>query len=265
MNILDRIVIDKQKEVALRKHLIPISQLEASVLFARETVSLSDNLRHSNTGIIAEHKRRSPSKAVINQSSCVDQVIKGYDTAGVCGMSVLTDAKYFGGSLDDLLLARASTEKPLLRKDFIVSEYQILEAKAYGADVILLIAAVLSPKQVSKLTLFAKSLGLEVLLEVHNEKELLDNVNAEVQLLGINNRNLKDFTVSIDTSKSLSKLIPDDFVKVSESGISSTDAIVNLQSYGYRGFLIGENFMKTNDPALSAKEFLKELSSLSVI
>ena len=265
MNILDSIVADKQKEVALRKSLIPTSQLEASVLFERQTVSLAQNLRQSSTGIIAEHKRRSPSKAVINQSNSVNQVIEGYDTAGVCGMSVLTDAKYFGGSLDDLLLARASTDKPLLRKDFMIDTYQILEAKAYGADVILLIAAVLPPKQLSELASFANSLGLEVLLEVHNQEELLNNLDAKVQLLGVNNRNLKDFTVSIDTSKSLSKLIPEDFVKVSESGISSTNAIVDLQNYGYRGFLIGENFMKTTDPALSAKGFLKELSSLSVI
>jgi len=259
MNILDKIVKDKRVEVALRKNLIPIKQLENSVLFDRKNVSLAKNLRNSNTGIIAEHKRRSPSKSIINNSLNVQDVAKGYENAGVCGMSVLTDAKYFGGSLDDLLLARASCNLPLLRKEFIIDEYQILEAKAYGADVILLIAAILTKKEIKQFSELAKSLQLDVLLEVHNEAELNKSIMPSIDMLGVNNRNLKTFEVSLDTSKALSEMIPNEFVKVSESGISSIEAIKELQPYGYQGFLIGENFMKTDNPGESAKQFIKKL------
>ena len=163
MDILEKIEIDKRKEVELRKSLIPVSQLEQSVLFERQTFSLANNLRNSKSGIIAEHKRRSPSKSVINNGLNVQDVAKGYEDAGVCGISVLTDGKYFGGSLDDLLTARASCNIPLLRKEFIVDEYQMLEAKAYGADVILLIAAILSRDEIKQFSEFAKSLNLDVL------------------------------------------------------------------------------------------------------
>ncbi|MEP1489772.1 MAG: indole-3-glycerol phosphate synthase TrpC [Algibacter sp.] len=260
MNILDKITIDKRKEVALRKSLIPISQLEQSVLFHRETVSLANNLRSSNTGIIAEHKRRSPSKSVINHTLNVQDVASGYENAGVCGMSVLTDGKYFGGSLDDLLIARASCHLPLLRKEFIIDEYQLLEAKAYGADVILLIAAILTKDEIKKYSEFAKSLNLDVLLEVHNEEELHKSIMPSLDMLGVNNRNLKTFNVSLETSKKLSELIPNDFVKVSESGISNIEAIKELQPYGYQGFLIGENFMKTDNPGANATEFINQLN-----
>ena len=262
MNILDKIVIDKRKEVDLRKSLIPTSQLEQSVLFERKTNSLAQNLKASNTGIIAEHKRRSPSKSVINQGLNVQDVASGYENAGVCGMSVLTDVKYFGGAIDDLLLARASCNLPLLRKEFIIDEYQILEAKAYGADVILLIAAILTRAEIKQFSELAKSLNLDVLLEVHNEEELHKSIMPSLDMLGVNNRNLKTFEVSLDTSKQLSQLIPNDFVKVSESGISSVEAIKELQPYGYKGFLIGENFMKTDNPGESAAKFIKELAGL---
>lgn len=259
MNILDKIVADKRIEVNFRKELIPVSQLENSILFSRETVSLAKNLRESKTGIIAEHKRRSPSKSVINQKSSVWEVAKGYEEAAACGMSVLTDSKYFGGSLDDLLIARASCNLPLLRKEFIIDQYQLLEAKAHGADVCLLIAACLTRTEIKHLSEFAKSLGLDVLLEVHNQAELEKSLMPSLDMLGVNNRNLKTFEVSLETSKSLSTQIPNDFVKVSESGISSIEAIKELKPYGYQGFLIGENFMKTEDPAQSAIEFINEL------
>ena len=261
MNILDKIVVDKRKEVALRKSLIPAQQLEQSVLFSRATISMSKQLRHSHSGIIAEHKRRSPSKAVINQNLNVQDVAIGYKKAGVCGMSVLTDGKYFGGSLDDLLLARASCNLPLLRKEFIIDEYQILEAKSYGADVILLIAAILTRAEIKHFSEFAKRLNLDVLLEVHNEEELHKSVMPSLDMLGVNNRNLKTFDVSLDTSKQLSELIPNDFVKVSESGISSVEAIKELQPFGYKGFLIGENFMKTDNPGESAQQFINSLEA----
>ncbi|WP_035336120.1 indole-3-glycerol phosphate synthase TrpC [Dokdonia sp. PRO95] len=258
MTILDKITADKIKEVALRKSLIPVSQLEQSVLFERATASLAKAVS-TGSGIIAEHKRRSPSKSVINNSLSVQDVASGYEQAGVSGMSVLTDGKYFGGSLDDLLLARAAAQFPLLRKEFIVDEYQILEAKAYGADAILLIAATLSRKQIEQFSTFAKSLGLDVLCESHNEKELQKSIMPSVDMLGINNRNLKTFEVSLETSKELIKQIPDEFVKVSESGISSVEAIKELKPHGFQGFLIGENFMKTDNPGESAATFIKQL------
>ncbi len=259
MNILDKILADKRKEVSLKKGLIPSSQLEASVLFERNGSSLAQALRNSATGIIAEHKRRSPSKQTINQNTNVGVIARGYQNAGVCGMSVLTDIKYFGGSLEDLLLARASVQIPLLRKEFMIDEYQVLEAKAYGADAILLIAAVLSKVQIKSLSELAKSLGMDVLLEVHNQEELEKSIMPSLDMLGVNNRNLKTFEVSLETSKVLSRQIPNEFVKVSESGISSIEAITELRGYGYQGFLIGENFMKTDNPGENAKEFIEQL------
>ncbi|WGD35170.1 indole-3-glycerol phosphate synthase TrpC [Olleya sp. YS] len=259
MDILQKITNDKRIEVNLRKQLIPIKQLEQSVLFERDTISLAKKLKASNTGIIAEHKRRSPSKLVINHNLNVFDVAKGYENAGVCGMSVLTDGKYFGGSLEDLLIARASCHLPLLRKEFIIDPYQIIEAKAYGADVILLIAAILTNAEIKQFSELAKSLNLDVLLEVHNEAELHKSIMPSLDMLGVNNRNLKTFEVSLDTSKQLSNLIPEDFVKVSESGISNIQAIKQLQPYGYKGFLIGENFMKTNNAGESAMQFIEKL------
>ncbi|MCB7481069.1 indole-3-glycerol phosphate synthase TrpC [Christiangramia sediminis] len=261
MNILDKIIADKFKEVELKKSLIPVSQLENSVLFNRKCISLAENLK-KGSGIIAEHKRRSPSKDVINQSLNVQDVVKGYEKAEVSGISVLTDGKYFGGSLEDLLHARASVTTPILRKEFMIDEYQVTEAKAYGADAILLIAAVLTEKQLIYLADSAKNLGMDVLLEIHNEEELQKSLKVNADMIGVNNRNLKTFEVSIDNSKNLARLIPNEFVKVSESGISNTGAIADLKNYGYQGFLIGENFMKTNNPGVAAKAFIKELKSI---
>lgn len=261
MNILHKIVSDKRKEVDLKKSILPTLQLERSILFERKGNSLATALKNSPTGIIAEHKRRSPSKDTINQNTNVGQVAIGYQKAGACGMSILTDIKYFGGSLEDLLLARASVDMPLLRKEFIIDEYQLIEAKAHGADVILLIAAVLTRAEITTLSKLAKSLELDVLLEVHNEEELHKSMMPSLDMLGVNNRNLKTFEVSLETSRTLSRHIPDDFVKVSESGISSTEAILELRSYGYQGFLIGENFMKTDNPGDSARTFIEQLTT----
>ena len=259
MHILDKIVAAKRKEVDLRKSLIPVDQLKKSTLFNRPLNSLSDVLRQSRTGIIAEYKRRSPSKPMINNSISVEDVVRGYSEAGVSGISVLTDGQFFGGSLDDLLHARASVSIPLLRKDFVISEYQIYEAKAYGADVILLIAAILDPEQVQSFNQLAKSLNMESLLEVHDEAELSQNLQADVAMIGVNNRNLKTFEVSVNTSLDLASDIPKSYVKVSESGIGDPDTISSLRSAGYRGFLVGEHFMKQEDPGASAIEFIKSL------
>lgn len=259
MTILDKIITDKKREIILKKSVISTSQLENTALFGNRTISLSKLLRNSPSGIIAEHKRRSPSKAIINSNFSVEEVVLGYQNAGVSGISILTDGKYFGGSLDDLLLAKASVSLPLLRKDFIIDEYQILEAKAHGADVILLIAAVLNRKEIKDLSEFAHSLGLEVLLEVHNREELEKSIMPSLDMIGVNNRNLKTFEVSLEYSKELAQQIPDEFVKVSESGISSTEAIKELQTFGYQGFLIGENFMKTENAGKSAGTFINKL------
>lgn len=259
MNILERIIADKIKEVALRKKMIPTFQLERSFLFDRPTFSLVKNLQESTTGIIAEYKRRSPSKGIINNSFSIADVASSYENAGVCGISVLTDGKYFGGSIEDLATARASCKLPILRKDFIVDTYQIFEAKAHGADVILLIAAVLSPAKITHFSQLAKQLNLEVLLEVNNVVEIQESMQSSLDLIGINNRNLKTFEVNLNTSKLLSTEIPDDFIKISESGISNTETILELKLFGFRGFLIGENFMKTENPGHSAKTFINNL------
>ena len=260
-SILDRIVTDKHTEVALRKQLIPIKQLEHSVLFEHQSPSLITRLINSTSGLITEHKRRSPSKDCINQNLNVQDVAKGYETAGACGMSVLTDMKYFGGSLEDLLNSRASCEIPLLRKEFIIDTYQIVEAKAYGADVILLIAAILSRDEIQAFSRLAQSLGMEVLLEIHNEDELQKSIMPSLNMIGVNNRNLKTFEVSLETSRTLSGLIPDEFVKISESGIRTVEDIKSLQPYGYKGFLIGENFMKTENPGAAAADFINLLNA----
>lgn len=259
MNILDKIVADKHKELKLKKELIPVQVFEQLPYFEMKTKSLSKQLLKSNSGIIAEFKRKSPSKSVINATVKVEDVAMGYENAGVCGMSILTDEIYFGGTMDDLLNGRLSCSLPLLRKEFIIDEYQIIESKGIGADAILLIAAILTRKQIKAFSELAKQLHLDVLLEVHNEEELQKSIMPSIDMLGVNNRNLKTFEVNLAVSKLLSAQIPDDFVKVSESGISSIEAIKELKPYGYKGFLIGENFMKTANPGKSAKLFIEQL------
>lgn len=260
MNILDQIIASKKREVALKKSVIPIKQLEQSVLFERETNSLVNNLRKSSSGIIAEHKRRSPSKSIINHSNSVEEIVKSYENGGASGISILTDSHYFGGSLDDLILSRASTQLPLLRKDFIINEYQIIEAKAFGADVILLIAAVLSRNEIKQLSELAKSLQLEVLLEVHNQEELEKLIMPSLDCIGVNNRNLKTFEVNLEFSKQIAEHIPSEFIKISESGIDSPEAVSDLKSYGFQGFLIGEYFMKSENPKNVMREFIKKIT-----
>jgi indole-3-glycerol phosphate synthase len=260
MDILEKIVARKVKEVAEAKELFPVKFLEQSIFFGSPTVSLAKYVQRSDkTGIIAEFKRKSPSKGVINAYASVERTSLGYMQAGVSALSILTDKDFFGGSNEDLRTARKYNFCPILRKDFTIDEYQIVEAKSIGADAILLIAAVLTPEKISKLVQFAHSLQLEVLLEVHDEKELRENLNAGADLIGVNNRNLKTFEVSIDTSKRLAELIPTGAVSVSESGISNPGAIIELRKFGYRGFLIGENFMKHSRPEEEAKRFVSDL------
>lgn len=259
MNILEQIVAHKRNEVAERKERNSVQALERSNYFSAPTYSMTEYIRRSDrSGIIAEFKRKSPSKGLINGSAGVAETTRGYVAAGASALSVLTDQQFFGGSNEDLSLARVN-ECPILRKDFTVDEYQIIEAKSIGADAILLIAAVLDPRTSKNMAALAHSLGMEVLLEVHNEEELRMNLEAGADMIGVNNRNLKNFVVSIEVSKQLAPMIPNGIVKVSESGISSPDVIAELKKYGYEGFLIGENFMKTDRPAISAAEFIKQL------
>ncbi|HEX8041646.1 MAG TPA: indole-3-glycerol phosphate synthase TrpC [Chryseosolibacter sp.] len=260
MNVLDRIILHKRKEVSDRKRAVGINVLEQSSFFSRPTVSMKAGVTaFEASGIIAEFKRRSPSKGIINGQASVEETTVGYARAGASALSVLTDEEFFGGSNDDLSRARRLNHCPILRKDFTIDEYQIVEAKSIGADAILLIAAVLDARKSKELASFAHSLGLEVLLEVHNEEELMSNIDAGADLIGVNNRDLKTFAVSTETSKKLAPLIPPGVVKVSESGISSPDTIAELRNYGYQGFLIGENFMKDRHPHVSAADFIRKM------
>ncbi|WP_437920624.1 indole-3-glycerol phosphate synthase TrpC [Sphingobacterium sp. LRF_L2] len=260
MTILDKIVDRKRVEVAEAKSKVSLEELEGYPLFARNCYSLKASfLDPQRTGIIAEFKRASPSKGLINGHSTVEDVVKGYQEAGASAVSVLTDPDFFQGSLADLTQARAALTIPLLRKEFIVDKYQIAEAKAYGADIILLIAACLKEKEVEEFADYAKSLGLNVLLEVHNEEELKRSLFDSIDAIGVNNRNLKDFIVDLAHSYDLVTKIPDNYIKVSESGISDTDTIKKLKMAGFQGFLIGENFMKTEDPSASIKKFVEKL------
>ena len=252
MTILDKITAHKAIEVAEAKAKISIQDLEKSDFFSRKTNSLVSNLLSKNsTGIIAEHKRKSPSKGIINTLLSVEEITQGYAKAGAACLSVLTDFEFFGGTKEDLLKARAANPfTPILRKDFMIDEYQIHEAKAWGADVILLIAACLSPTQIKDLSKKAHDLGLEVLLEIHDEEELNRSPLENVDVIGVNNRNLKNFAENnVNASLALADKIPANLVKISESCISQPETIKQLQAVGYKGFLIGETFMKADNPA----------------
>lgn len=264
MDILEKIIAHKHKEVEERKSLYTEKLLEQSTYFEGKSVSLKKYLlREDKSGIIAEFKRRSPSKGVINAHAPVERTTIGYMQAGASALSILTDKEFFGGTSEDLKTARKYNFCPVLRKDFVVDEYQIIEAKSIGADAILLIAAALEPKRLKELAAFAKTFGLEVLMEVHNKEELENNLNENLDVIGVNNRNLKTFEVSIDISKELSELIPGGFVKISESGISNPESIVDLKAYGFKGFLIGETFMRSARPELAAKEFIDAVNKLN--
>lgn len=261
MDILSEIVANKRKEVAAQKELYPVKLLEQSIYFNGKSVSLKRYLqREDKSGIIAEIKRKSPSKGMINKHVSVERTSIGYMKAGASGLSILTDQNYFGGTLEDLKVARSFNFCPILRKDFMIDEYQIIEAKSAGADVILLIASVLDKVEIEKLGALAQSLGMEVLLEIHDEKELENSITDKVNLIGVNNRDLTTFETNVQVSKDLASKIPSEFIKVSESGISSPETIMDLKEYGFEGFLIGENFMTSGRPEKSAREFIRKLS-----
>jgi indole-3-glycerol phosphate synthase len=258
MNILEQIIAYKKEEVAARKIALPLDVLLENENINRVCFSLKNNLLlPGSTGIITEFKRKSPSKGFINATADVLEITSGYTDNGASGLSVLTDNYFFGGGTEDLLIARQNNI-PILRKDFIIDEYQVYESKVMGADVVLLIAANLSKDEVKQLAILAKSLGMEVLLEIHDESEL-DHLCNEIDMAGINNRNLKTFRVDIEQSIYLGDKIPADVVRISESGIENSDMLKKLRSAGFHGFLIGEQFMKGEEPVKSFKEFVSQL------
>ncbi len=260
MDILEKIVAHKQKEIASQKELYPVKLLEKSTYFEGQPVSLRKYIqREDKSGVIAEIKRKSPSKGVINEHVSIEKTSIGYMQAGASGLSILTDKEFFGGSAEDLKEARAFNFCPILRKDFIIDEYQVIEAKSIGADVILLIAAILDKDELESLGSLAQSMGMEVLLEVHNAEELEKSIGNHANLVGVNNRNLRTFETDVAVSKSLASSIPSDFVKVSESGLSDPETVKELKNHGFEGFLIGETFMSHGRPEKAAKEFIKQL------
>jgi indole-3-glycerol phosphate synthase len=262
MTILETIISSKRIEVAERKKLVKTADLEKSPFFQRSIFSFKQFILDPNlTGIIAEYKRRSPSRGIINDRSSVEDVAKTYAEGGASAVSILTDEKFFGGSTSDLEKARVN-QLPLLRKDFIIDEYQVVEARAMGADIILLIAACLSPAEVSRLAQFASSLGLEILLELHDDNEL-GHINEYTKVIGVNNRNLKTFEVDMEKSIRMSDRIGSDRIRVAESGIKSPEDIITCRNNGFDGFLIGELFMKENDPGAAFRTFVSTLKSLA--
>lgn len=257
-NILDKIIANKRLEVEKQKNITSLAELEKQIANVPKTLSFREALKNSKTGIIAEFKRRSPSRDWIFKDARVEDIIPLYSQNGASAISVLTDMDFFGGELADLELARSLTKTPLLRKDFVIDEYQLYQAKALGASAILLIASALTVTETKQLAQKAKELNLDVLLEIHNEQES-GHINDKVDVVGVNNRNLGTFVTDIQISFDLADKIPDEFVKISESGISQPQTVIDLRQAGYRGFLMGENFMKTGDPGKALEDFIKQL------
>lgn len=259
-DILSEIIANKRFEVDLQKQSISLEQLQNSLETTVKQRSLKEALKSSSSGIIAEFKRRSPSKGWINRKAQAEDIVPGYANAGASAVSILTDEKFFGGNLKDIKDARPLIDIPILRKDFIVDEYQLYQAKIIGADAVLLIAAALKKDDLHALAAKAHELGLEVLLEIHSVEEL-KYINANMDVIGINNRNLGTFFTDVENSFRLAEQLPSDAVLVSESGISDPATVKRLQKAGFKGFLIGENFMKTDNPELALKSFIEVLST----
>ncbi|MHA6727372.1 indole-3-glycerol phosphate synthase TrpC [Chryseobacterium sp. A301] len=257
MNLLEKIVEQKKAEIADSKKSTTLQELRDSPFFSREKISLKKTLK-SKSGIIAEFKRKSPSKGLINEHAKVLDIAPQYEAYGASAISVLTDKEFFGGSFEDIQRVRASIQIPILRKDFILDPYQIFETKALGADLILLIAACLSPSQVDEFTALSHELGLEVLLEIHTEEEL-NHFTKDIDLVGINNRNLSDFKVNLEHSLRLKDSLPKGILSIAESGISSREDFLFLKEKGFDGFLMGEYFMKHVSPGLAFQEFVNPI------
>ncbi len=260
MDILDEIVAHKRVEVARQKEIIPEQELCHTLeqefdRGIRQTISMRSSLHHSPSGIIAEFKRKSPSKGWIHETARVEDIVPQYECAGASALSILTDYEYFGGDMRFIRNIRSHTSLPILRKDFIIDEYQLYQARLIGADAVLLIAACLSRQECLHLSRMAHELGLETLLETHNPHEV-EYIDDNIDMVGVNNRNLGTFVVDIDNSMRMLPYLPADRLLVSESGISTPETVMQLRSVGYRGFLIGETFMKTDKPGISLKQFI---------
>lgn len=262
-DILTTIVAHKRREIEMQQEAVSFSHLEhlISTYHAPPRRSLRQALLESSTGIIAEFKRKSPSKGWISRHAEAETVATGYTRAGAAALSVLTDEFFFGGNLSDIKAIRPHTDLPILRKDFILSEYQLYQARAIQADAVLLIAAVLSRKECRQLTRKAHELGLEVLLEIHSEHEL-EYLEEEVDLAGINNRHLSSFTTDVEHSFRLGTQLPSGLPRISESGISSPETVRALRASGFSGFLIGETFMKTEDPGETLSNFIEQIQTV---
>jgi len=257
MNILEKIIHHKRLIIQESKELRSPKLLEKSLYFESQTVSMVEYLnKDDKVGIIAEIKRSSPSTGMFHEEIDVERLSIGYMQAGASALSILTDHEYFKGANEDLTMARKFNYCPILRKDFIVDEYQIVETKSIGADCVLLIAACLSAKECRSLASFAKSLGLEVLLEIHSREEAISHINQSIDLVGVNNRNLKTFTTDIEHSVKLAQYLPENMPWISESGIRNAGQINKLKQSGYNGFLIGGYFMQHTDPARACRELV---------
>ena len=256
MNVLDRIVADTREDVRRRRSEIPLSELESLLAGRGDDRPFSEALTLPGVSVIAEHKRRSPSAGTIREGATVAEVVLAYERGGAAAISILTERKHFGGSLDDLREARAASALPILRKDFIVDPYQLYESAAAGADAILLIVAALDPDVLAELHTEARSLDLDVLVEVHDEDELecaLEVLDADV--IGINNRDLTDFSVDIERTFELLADIPAGKTVVSESGFHSRDQLDALERVGVDAVLIGESLMRAPDPETALRAF----------
>lgn len=258
-DILMEIIESKRITLREQKKAVPPQLLEDGAMEERKMFSMRQALANSSAGIIAEFKRKSPSKGWINRDATPEEVTMAYEANGASALSILTDTPYFGGDLKDLRNARSGVNIPILRKDFIIDEYQLYQAKIVGADAVLLIAAALEKEECCQLAGKAHELGLEVLLEIHSEKEL-EYVDSSIDMVGVNNRNLGTFVTDVENSFRLASMLPKEILLVSESGISSPETVKRLREASFRGFLIGENFMKTENPGEALGTFIKQLN-----
>lgn len=266
MDILDEIVAHKHEELREQKTVVAPDELYKMVEReinegSRRVLSMRKSLLHSTSGIIAEFKRKSPSRGWIHEDAMVEDVVRQYENGGAAALSILTDNHFFGGDLRFIRKVRPCVNIPILRKDFIIDEYQLFQARLIGADAVLLIAADLSVDALRSLARTAHQLGLETLLEVHRESEL-EYITDDIDMIGVNNRNLGTFTVDVGNSIRMSRVLPANLPWVSESGIDSVEAIAELRCLGFKGFLIGEAFMRTKEPGQALKDFISKLDSI---
>ena len=261
MNILEKIAAAKREEVKSRKVTDPVSILEKSSFFNKKGPSFYEALEKPGPSVIGEYKRKSPSRGNINPGATIQDVALGYQDAGIAAMSVLTDEEFFGGRNSDLRQVAGLVKIPVLRKDFIVDEYQVVEAKSIGAGAILLIASILTKKEIDTLSGLALKLGMDILFEIHDLSDI-DKMSQNIKIIGVNNRNLKTFDISMENSDELYQHLPKECLKVAESGFQTAEDVSLLFKKGYDAFLIGERFMRSDDPGKSASIFINDLKKL---